>query len=51
MFATGLAMAIIQAADLHFGISVFGVAAAGTFFVPGWKYYRQSRRERVPFES
>jgi hypothetical protein len=44
-------MALIQAADLHFGISVFGIAAAGTFFVPGWKYYRQSRRDLGPIES
>jgi serine/threonine protein kinase len=51
MFVTAVAMAVIQAADLHFGISVFGIAAAGTFFVPGWKYYRQSRRERTPIES
>lgn len=46
MFVTALAMAAIDAAGLHFSVSVFGVAAATTFFVPGLKYYRQSRRAR-----
>ncbi|MEX2185470.1 MAG: serine/threonine-protein kinase [Pirellulales bacterium] len=51
MFATAIAMAAIDAAGLHFGVSVFGVAAAATFFVPGLKYYRQSRRARREAEA
>jgi serine/threonine-protein kinase len=46
MFATAIAMAAIDAAGWHLGVSVFGVAAAATFFVPGLKYFRQSRRAR-----
>ncbi len=51
MFATAIAMAAIDAAGFHFGVSVFGVAAAATFFVPGLKYYRQSRRVRREAET
>jgi hypothetical protein len=29
-----------------YGIMVYGVVAAAAFFLPGWKYYRQSRTGR-----
>ncbi|RIK81229.1 MAG: serine/threonine protein kinase [Planctomycetota bacterium] len=51
MFVTAIAMAAIDAAGWHFGISLFGVASAATFFVPGWKYYRQSRQTRREAEA
>jgi RNA polymerase sigma factor (sigma-70 family) len=28
-----------------YGISLYGVVAAATYFLPGWKYYRQSRAQ------
>ena len=45
LFATGLAMAWIQTLSIDhgvpdFGITLFGVVAAATFFFPGLKYYR-----------
>ena len=45
LFATAIAMAVLQ----HHGqtplaVALFGVVSAACFFVPGWKYYRQSRR-------
>jgi serine/threonine protein kinase len=46
MFVTAIVMAAIDAAGWHFGISVFGIVSAGSFFIPGWKYYRQSRQAR-----
>jgi serine/threonine-protein kinase len=43
LFATGVLMAYLQGIGWPYGISLFGVVAALTFFVPGLKYYRQSR--------
>jgi serine/threonine-protein kinase len=45
LFATSLVMAALADRGIEYGISVFGLVAAATFFLPGWKYYRQSRRE------
>jgi serine/threonine-protein kinase len=48
MFATSLVMAAIEAADIpDFSVSLFGVVSAVTFFLPGLKYYRQQRRQRI----
>jgi serine/threonine-protein kinase len=46
MFATALIMAELQRRGLDGGISLYGVVSAAAFFLPGWKYYRQSRRAR-----
>jgi len=43
MFATALAMAELQRRGLDWGISLYGLVSAAAFFLPGWKYYRQSR--------
>jgi serine/threonine-protein kinase len=42
MLATSLAMAAMQRQGSEYGVSLFGLVAAATFFLPGWKYYRQS---------
>ena len=44
-FAVALAMAWIRHADLHpdLGLSLYGLVAAASFFLPGLKYYRQRR--------
>jgi serine/threonine-protein kinase len=44
MYATAVVMAVLQRQDYPIGITVFGLAAAATFFFPGLKYYRQSKR-------
>lgn len=45
IYLTALLMAGIRHSDLpDFGLAVFGVVSAATFFFPGLKYYRQSRR-------
>ena len=44
MFATAALMAYLQRINVDLGITVFGIAAAATFFVPGLKYYRQRDR-------
>ncbi len=44
LFLCGVAMAYLQRAGFPYGITLFGVVAAAAFFVPGWKYFRQSRR-------
>jgi serine/threonine protein kinase len=43
LFATSLVMAILERQGSDAGITVYGVVAAAAFFLPGWKYYRQSR--------
>jgi hypothetical protein len=35
-------MAEMQRQGLEYGVSIFGLVSAATFFLPGWKYYRQS---------
>ena len=40
LFATSLLMALWP----DYGLLMFGAVSAGAFFVPGLKYYRQSRR-------
>ena len=43
LFGTALAMACMQRIGWPYGISVFGLVSAATFFVPGWKYFQQSQ--------
>jgi serine/threonine protein kinase len=43
LFGCGVAMAALEAAGFRYGLSLFGVVAAATFFLPGWKYFRQAR--------
>lgn len=43
LFAVAVAMAILQQQQWPYGISMFGIVSAATFFLPGWKYYRQSQ--------
>lgn len=44
LFATSIAMAALQARGYDYSITLFGFVSAATFFLPGLKYYRQSRR-------
>jgi serine/threonine-protein kinase len=46
LFATSLVMAEMARRGSDYGITVYGVVAAAAFFLPGWKYYRQSRTGR-----
>jgi hypothetical protein len=43
MFATALVMAVMQRRGVDYGTSLYGLVSAAAFFLPGWKYYRQSR--------
>ena len=43
LFLTALAMALVQRWSPAAAIMLFGVVAAGCFFFPGLKYYRQQR--------
>jgi hypothetical protein len=43
MFATALVMAVMQRRGIDYGTSLYGLISAAAFFLPGWKYYRQSR--------
>ena len=43
LFATAIAMAALQRANIPIGITLFGVVSAGCFFFPGLKYYRQQQ--------
>jgi serine/threonine-protein kinase len=44
LFATAIAMAVLQRLQIPLGVTLFGVVSAGCFFIPGLKYYRQQRR-------
>jgi serine/threonine-protein kinase len=46
LFTTSLAMAVLQRQGSDVGITLYGMVAAAAFFLPGWKYYRQSRASR-----
>ncbi|TWU00693.1 Serine/threonine-protein kinase PrkC [Botrimarina colliarenosi] len=43
LFATAIAMAALQTAGFEYGLTLYGIVSALTFFVPGLKYWRQSR--------
>jgi serine/threonine-protein kinase len=43
MFATALVMAELQRRGIDYGVSLYGLVSAAAFFLPGWKYYQQSR--------
>ena len=43
MFAMSLVMAVAQHAQWPYGISLFGIISAASFFLPGWKYYRRNQ--------
>lgn len=43
MFATALVMADLQRRGIDYGVTLYGIVSAVAFFLPGWKYYRQSR--------
>jgi serine/threonine-protein kinase len=45
LFATSLVMAVLQSRGFDYGITLFGLVSAATFFLPGLKYYRQSRSQ------
>jgi serine/threonine-protein kinase len=45
LFATSIVMAVLQSRGFEYGITLFGLVSAATFFVPGLKYYRQSRSQ------
>jgi tRNA A-37 threonylcarbamoyl transferase component Bud32 len=47
LLATALVMAILQRHGYPYGLTLFGVVSAGTFFIPGLKYHRQ-RQGRNP---
>ncbi len=41
LFATAIAMAVLQHLQIPVGVTLFGIVSAGCFFFPGLKYYRQ----------
>jgi serine/threonine protein kinase len=47
LFLCGATMAVLDRAGFSYSLTLFGIVAGATFFVPGWKYFRQSRR-RLP---
>ena len=46
LFAVSLVLAYLQHRGWPYGVSLFGFVSAATFFLPGWKYYRQSQANR-----
>ena len=47
LFACGIIMAAMQHLGCPYGVSLFGLVAAGVFFAPGLKYYRQGKQRRA----
>ena len=50
LFACGLTMAAMQRMGCPYGVSLFGLVAAGAFFIPGLKYHRQGKRRHAQRE-
>ena len=47
MFVTGVIMAAWQQSTFpNISVLIYGVTASGSFFFPGWKYYRQRQLRR-----
>ena len=46
MFCMSIAMALMQHTGWPYGISLYGIASAASFFIPGWKYYRQNQQKQ-----
>jgi serine/threonine-protein kinase len=44
-FLCGVAMAALDSAGFPYGLTLFGAVAGASFFLPGLKYFRQSRRK------
>lgn len=38
---------VVMAAQPTIGLTIFGAVSAGSFFVPGYKYHKQRRRDQV----
>ena len=51
LFAVSVVMAWLQHQGWPYGVSLFGTVSAATFFLPGWKYYRQSQLNCAPQPS
>ena len=51
LLATALVMAVLQRYGYQFGLTLFGVVSAATFFLPGLKYYRQRSTNRAEAPS
>jgi serine/threonine protein kinase len=47
LFLCGLAMAALDRAGFDYSLTLFGLVSAAAFFLPGLKYFRQSRRKAV----
>jgi len=47
LFATAGIMAAMQSRGFQYGLTFYGIVSAATFFLPGWKYYRQSRNSEI----
>lgn len=46
LFAVSMVLAYLQQQGWPYGVTLFGFVSAATFFLPGWKYYRQSQANR-----
>ena len=44
LFVCAIVMAALQRTGWPYGPTLFGFVAAGAFLIPGWKYFRQSRK-------
>ena len=47
LFSTAGIMAWMQSQQWAYGISFYGLVSALTFFIPGWKYFQQSRQAKA----
>jgi serine/threonine-protein kinase len=47
LFTCGVVMAALDAEGYRYSLSLFGAVSGATFFLPGWKYFRQSRRNEA----
>jgi serine/threonine protein kinase len=46
LFLCGIAMAALDRTGFRYSVTLFGLVAAAAFFVPGWKYFQQTRMKK-----
>lgn len=47
LFGVSIVMALMQHNGNEYGLTVYGLVSAATFFLPGWKYHRQNRLHAI----
>ncbi len=50
LYGMAIVMAFLQAAEIPYGVTLYGLVSASSFFFPGWKYFRLRRKRKARAE-